>query len=530
MPKKVSTQKTFAGTRKRYSPNPLSEKLILRCQKEETTLSFDDVTLRAKYSEVGPGDVDTSSFFSERVPLKTPLVSAAMIDVTERNTAIEMAIAGGIGIIHRILSPKEQAAQVSSVKHYLNALIEDPITFGLCDAVGDVLLKKEAKEFEFSSFPIVDENSILLGLITGTHLQIYEHSKDTKLKDIMHKISEKKVVTSGPRTTINGAYKVMVRELIKTLPLVDKKGVLKGMYSHKDVARIRFGNRPMYNTDPYGRLYVGAAVGTLGDKNIEERIELLVKKGVDVIVIDNAHVNTKKGIETIKYIKKNYQGRVDIVAGNIDDPEAVDNLIEAGANGIKIGLGPGAICTTRVIAGVGTPQITAILECSKAARYRVPVCADGGIKYPGDVTKAISAGAQSVMVGSLLAGTKESPGKIVEIGGKEFKVYRGMGSKGVMEEHSESVERYSQQKEKEIISQGIESRVPYTGKKVSSIVNELRGGLRAGMSYMGAKDVVEVHQKAHLRRVTSEGKKESHPHGVKAMGDQPNYSVEQGES
>lgn len=485
---------------------------------QEISLTYDDVRLKTGHSTVMPDEVSTESSFSVNVPLKTPIVSAAMDTVTEHQMAIEIAKMGGLGIIHRNLTPEAQAHQVARVKRYLNGLIVTPECVHDGQEVGEILKIREQKSWEFNSFPVLNKDDQLVGILTGNDFDFCDNPAKTA-----REIMTVNPVTAPPGTTINDAYRLMAKNKIKSLPIVDYNGHVKGLYIFSDVKRVKSGSSSKYNIDESGQLRVGAAVGVGSD--ISARVPKLLEQHVDVVVIDTAHGDSAKVLEAIKEIKGNWPD-LDVVAGNISEPESARRLIEAGADGIKVGQGPGSICTTRVIAGIGRPQVTAVYECSRVAdEYGVPVCADGGITHSGDIPVAIGAGAHSVMLGNLFAATKEAPGEIVFLDEKRWKQYRGMGSMGAMEASKAARERYGQSEtgKNGIIPEGVEGLVPYRGSAVDMLV-QLEGGLRRGMGYVGAATIEELRQKATFLRSTPAGLAESHPHDIVITREPPNYT------
>jgi IMP dehydrogenase len=487
-------------------------------EKERLALTFDDVRLIPAYSEVLPDEVNLNSRFSRNVPLKIPLVSAAMDTITEHKLAIEMAKNGGLGIIHKNLSPKEQAWQVSRVKHHLNGKIEDPICVREEDSIEEVLNMREEKAYTFHSFPVLDAGGKLIGIITRNDFDFCD-DLSKKVKDIMTPFP----LTAPENTTIEEAYKILLDKKKKILPLVKKDNEISGIYVFSDVKRIVTGNLCMYNIDSNGKLIVGAAIGVY--KDAFSRLEELVKSDVDVVVIDTAHGHSKGVLETLREIKEQYP-KLDVVAGNIASGEAAETLVRAGADGVKIGVGPGSICTTRIIAGIGTPQLSAIYRCSRAlSDFDIPICADGGLKNSGDITIAISGGANCVMMGNMLGGTDESPGDLITFNGRQWKKYRGMGSLSAMREHRGSKERYQQggRKMKNLVPEGIDGLIPYRGK-LADILIQYVGGLKSGMGYVGAKSIEELREKAQFDRITNAGLNESHPHDILISEEAPNYS------
>lgn len=491
-----------------------------RMNEMRVALTFDDVRLKTDYSEIMPDNVSTEAKFSRNIPLKIPIVSAAMDTVTEYKMAIELAKLGGIGIIHRNLGVENQARQVARVKNHLNGLIRNPVCVNQEEKISDIIKKKAERNYDFHSFPVLDDNENLVGIITENDFDLCEDD-NLKAKDVM----TKQLVKSGPETDLDEAYSIMTKEKKKFLPLVNKENKIFGLYVFSDVKRIKAGNQSEYNVDSKGQLRVGAAIGT-GDEALE-RAKALAEAKVDVLVIDTAHGDSKPVIETLKKIKEKYKD-TDVVVGNVSEPWSVKRLIEAGADGIKVGQGPGSICTTRIIAGIGCPQVTAIYNCSLAAeKYGVPICADGGLKYSGDITIAIGAGAHCVMLGSMLAGSEEAPGEVVFLEGRQWKSYRGMGSLGAMESSNSSRERYRQQssKEGELIPEGVEGVVPYRGK-LKEIIFQNVGGLKRGMGYVGASTINELRDKADFMMLSQAGKSESHPHSINITKDPPNYTRE----
>jgi IMP dehydrogenase len=496
------------------------DKLVLeRAREEGLALTFRDVRLRTNYSQVMPDDVSIESRFSRRVKLKIPVVSSAMDTVTEYALAIELAKLGGIGVIHRNLSLEEQAAQVSRVKHHLNGLIEQPIRIYENDSVASVLSMKEEKGYSFHSFPVINRGDKLVGIVTGNDFEFCEDSSS-----IIGSIMSTDLLVAPQGTTIDAAYELMRREKKKILPLVGADGEITGLYVFSDVKRIKTRSAETYNLDSKGQLRVAAAVGT--GRDALERVKRLVERDVDVIVIDTAHGDSRDVIDTLKMIKERYS--IDVVVGNVSVGESAKRLVDAGADGIKVGQGPGSICTTRIIAGVGRPQISAVYDCAKAINGSdVPICADGGIENSGDIPLVIAAGAHSVMLGSLLAGTEESPGEVIFADGRQWKSYRGMGSIGAMQSSKSSRERYLQQQtgKNQLIPEGVEALTPYKGKLRDAMIQYI-GGLRRGMGYVGAESIEELREKGDFDRITPAGFSESHPHGVRMIKEPPNYRGE----
>ncbi len=495
----------------------ISDNFFGKMDKLGLALSYGDVRLKTQHSDIVPADAVLKTRFSKNVTLNCPLISSPMDTVTEHRMAIAMAKQGGIGIIHRSLSPKEQAREVGKVKFHLNGLIKKPITVDTAMTISDVEKIIQSKHYNFQSFPVINKNDKLLGILTGTDFDFCIDQQKT-----VSEIMSKKIVTAQGEISIENAFKFMQENRKKTLPLIDKNGKLIGLYIFSDVKRIMTDGSAVYNLDRNGNLRVGAAVGT-GEDTLE-RVELLTKKKVDVIVIDTAHGDSKKVLDTLKKLKKRYS-KLDVVVGNVSEAESAKKLSKAGADGIKVGQGPGSICTTRVIAGIGCPQATAVYNCAKALRSsNVPLCADGGIKYSGDITIALGAGADSVMLGNLLAGTEESPGETIMTPNGPVKRYRGMGSLGAMEESQASRERYGQTKneQQKLVPEGVEGIIPFRGK-VGDTIDQLLGGLRSGMGYIGAKNIQQLKENADFYRISGSGLNESHPHDIKITKEAPNY-------
>lgn len=474
-------------------------------------LTFEDVLLVPQYSEVLPKDVSLKTNFTKNLTLNNPLISAAMDTVTEYRTAIMMARLGGIGIIHKNMDIATQAKMVQRVKKSESGVIIDPISIKADASIKEALDLME--EFHISGVPVVDDEGILIGILTNRDLR-FETNLATKVGERMTKMP---LVTAPKGCTLDDAEKIFKESRVEKLPIVDADGHLEGLITIKDLKKRQ--EYPNANKDKYGRLMVGAAISV----GAYDRVAALVDAGVDALVMDSAHGHSKGIIDTLKEIKKNFD--IDVVVGNIANPNAVKDIAKAGADAIKVGIGPGSICTTRIIAGVGVPQITAISDCAAIAKkYGVPVIADGGIKYSGDIAKAIAAGASSVMIGSLFAGCHETPGELITFQGRQYKAYRGMGSLGAMQKGS--ADRYFQEgtaKEK-LVPEGIEGRVPYAGK-LSDVVFQLLGGLRSSMGYCGSKDIPTYQDKAEFVEITSAGLKESHAHDVIITQEAPNYRV-----
>ncbi|HEY8346413.1 MAG TPA: IMP dehydrogenase [Symbiobacteriaceae bacterium] len=476
-------------------------------------LTFDDVLLVPARSEVLPRDVDLTTKLTKTIKLNIPLISAAMDTVTEARMAIAMAREGGIGIIHKSMSIQQQAEEVDKVKRSEHGVITDPI-FVHPDDMVDKALELMAR-YRISGVPVVERGTRkLVGILTNRDLR-FEDNWNQPVANVMTKEG---LITAPVGTTLEQAKEILRRHKVEKLPLVDEHGVLKGLVTIKDIEKAK--KYPNSAKDERGRLLCGAAIGVSPD--VLERTGALVDAGVDVVVLDSAHGHSRGVIETLKLVKRNFP-KLQVIAGNVATPEGTRDLIEAGADAVKVGIGPGSICTTRVIAGVGIPQITAIYECAKAAEETgTPIIADGGIKYSGDIVKAIAAGAHTVMLGSLLAGTDESPGEMEIYQGRSFKVYRGMGSLGAMK--AGSGDRYFQADAPKLVPEGIEGRVPYRGP-LSETVFQLVGGIRAGMGYCGCRTIEELRRNGRFRRITQAGLRESHPHDVQITKEAPNYTV-----
>jgi len=477
-------------------------------------LTFDDVLLIPRYSEVLPKDVDVSTYLTKSIKLNIPLLSAAMDTVTEANTAITMAREGGLGVIHKNMSIEAQALEVDKVKKSESGMIVEPITLEPENKVYEAL--EIMKRYKISGIPIT-KNKVLVGILTNRDLR-FEKNFDRPVSEVMTKDN---LVTAPEGTTLVGAKELLQRYRIEKLPVVDASFRLKGLITIKDIEKAK--KYPNASKDNLGRLRVGAAVGVGPDR--DERVTALLKAGCDVIFIDTAHGHSKHVIDSVKHLRKMFPD-AQLVAGNIATGDAALALIKAGVNAIKVGVGPGSICTTRVVAGVGVPQITAIMECADVAeKYDIPVIADGGIKFSGDITKALAAGAHTVMVGGLFAGTLESPGESVLYQGRTYKVYRGMGSLEAMKMGSK--DRYFQNDVEEIklVPEGIEGRVPYRGP-LSETIYQLIGGLRSGMGYLGCKNIFELRENTQFVKITSSGLRESHVHDVIITKEAPNYRLE----
>lgn len=478
-------------------------------------LTFDDVLLLPQKSDVLPAEVFTETFLTRRIKLNIPIVSSAMDTVTESRLAIAIAQQGGIGIIHRNLSVEKQASEVDKVKRSESGMIVDPITMSPENRIYEAL--EMMKHYKISGVPIT-KNGRLVGILTNRDLR-FETRMSLPISEVMTK---ENLITVPVGTTLEDAHEVLHRHKVEKLLVVDDDYNLKGLITVKDIQKkIQYPNSAK---DTHGRLIVGAAIGVTGD--YLDRAEALVKAKVDVVAIDTAHGHSKRVMDTIQQIKQKFP-EVEVIAGNVATTEATKDLIRCGADGIKVGIGPGSICTTRVVSGAGVPQISAISECARAAKeFGIPIISDGGIKYSGDVTKAVAAGADAVMIGSLFAGTDESPGEIILYQGRSFKSYRGMGSLGAMQAGSR--DRYQMEmetNEAKLVPEGIEGRVPYKGS-LSAMVTQLVGGLKAGMGYCGCATIAELKERAKFLRITAAGLKEGHVHDVIITKEAPNYRLE----
>lgn len=476
-------------------------------------LTFDDVLLVPAYSDVLPRNVDLTTRFSRRIELKIPIVSAAMDTVTESKMAISIAREGGIGVIHKNMSIAEQAKQVEIVKRAENGMISNPVTIRKGATVGDAMAIMS--EYKIGGIPVVDEGGYLVGIVTNRDLR-FQRDMSMQIDNVMTK---ENLITTSRSTDLEAAADILQQYKIEKLPVVDNDNKLVGLLTYKDITKAK--DKPMACKDAQGRLRVAAGVGVTAD--VFDRIEALVQAGVDAIVIDTAHGHSKGVIETLKLAKSKYPD-IDLIVGNIATGEAALALVEAGADAVKVGIGPGSICTTRIIAGVGVPQLSAIYEVAKALKgTNVPVIADGGIRYSGDIVKALAAGSNTIMAGSLFAGVEESPGETIIFNGRKFKSYRGMGSLEAMEKGSK--DRYFQDMEddiKKMVPEGISARVAFKGS-LFEVVYQMIGGLRAGMGYCGAHTIEELHL-AKFTRITNAGVAESHPHDVSITSEAPNYS------
>jgi len=477
-------------------------------------LTYDDVLLVPAFSEVLPREVNIQAKFTRNITINVPIVSAAMDTVTESKMAIAMAQEGGIGVLHKNMTIAQQAMKVRKVKRAESGMIIDPVTLPLNSVVGDA--KANMKEHSIGGIPIVDDTGKLIGIVTNRDLR-FEKNNERPISEVM---TSKNLVTVAEGTSLEQAEAILQVNKIEKLPVINKDNKLVGLITFRDITKLT--QKPIANKDQYGRLRVAAALGVTADA--VDRAEALVNAGVDAVVIDTAHGHTKGVVSVLKEVKKKFPD-LDVIVGNIATGEAAKYLVEAGADAVKVGIGPGSICTTRVVAGVGFPQFSAVLEVAAAIKGSgVPVIADGGIRYTGDIPKAIAAGADTVMLGSLLAGTKESPGETIIYEGRKFKSYRGMGSVEAMKEGSK--DRYFQDIEddiKKLVPEGIVGRVPYKGDLFESI-HQFIGGIRAGMGYCGAKDIATLKETGRFVKITASGINESHPHDVTITKESPNYS------
>jgi len=476
-------------------------------------LTYDDVLLLPGYSEILPRDTDTSTQITRNIKLNIPLVSAAMDTVSEANLAIAMALEGGMGFIHKNMPVEMQAAQVRKVKRSQSGMILDPITLSHDSVAGDA--EKIMRENKIGGIPVVDTNNKLIGIITNRDLRFQKNPK----RPIAEIMTTENLITANAEVGLKEAEEILKEHKIEKLPIIDKDGKLTGLITYKDILKNR--DRPNACKDEYGRLRVGAAVGVTPD--MLDRIEALIKAGVDVVSIDTAHGHSKGVIDAAKIVKQQFPD-LELIVGNIATYEAAKDLAAAGVDGIKVGVGPGSICTTRVVAGVGMPQLSAVYEAARALEGTgIPIIADGGVRFSGDVVKALAGGASSVMIGSLLAGTEEAPGEVIIYEGRKFKTYRGMGSLEAMEDGSK--DRYFQDAEddiKKLVPEGIVGRVPYKGM-VAEVLFQLTGGLRAGMGYCGADTIKKLHE-AKFVKISAAGVAESHPHDITITREAPNYS------
>ena len=477
-------------------------------------LTYEDVLLVPAYSKILPSDVSLQTRFSRNISLNVPIVSAAMDTVTESKMAIAIASEGGIGVIHKNMSIEDQANEVRLVKRAESGMIIDPVTLDTDSLVIDA--KNNMKKYKIGGIPIVSKTGKLVGIVTNRDLR-FEKDNSKKLSEVM---TSKNLITAKAGTSMSQAEEILQTHKIEKLPVVDSKGILIGLITFRDINK--HSEKPTSNKDKLGRLMVSAAIGT--DKDYKKRAQELIKSGVDALVVDTAHAHSSRVGDVLKNLKDSFS-EVDIVVGNIATADAANYLKENGADGIKVGIGPGSICTTRVVAGVGYPQLSAVIEVSEVLKNsKIPLIADGGIRYTGDISKAIAAGADSVMLGSLLAGTEESPGETIIYDGRKFKTYRGMGSVEAMQKGSK--DRYFQSEQadkKKLVPEGIVGRVPYKGQLNESI-HQFIGGLRSGMGYCGAEDIDTLKKSSKFVKITGSGIRESHPHNVSITKEAPNYS------
>lgn len=475
-------------------------------------LTFDDVLLIPRYSRVLPAEVITETLFTRKIRLHLPLVSAAMDTVTESRMAIAMARAGGIGVIHKNMTIEEQAQEVTKVKRAESSMITDPMAITPTQTLAEV--RELFRRHNISGLPVVDQENRLVGIVTRRDL-LFEDEDNKLVSEVM---SRENLITAPVGTSLKKAREILHRHRLEKLPIVDERGRLKGLITAKDI--LKRVEHPFATVDAKRRLRVAAAVGV--GKEAIERTKALVGAEVDAIVIDTAHGHSRRVLETAKRIRKLFP-QLELVAGNVATAEGTLALIKAGVSAVKVGIGPGSICTTRVVAGVGVPQLSAIIECAQVLkRYRIPLIADGGIRFSGDIAKALAAGADSVMMGNLLAGTDESPGEDVLLEGRRYKVYRGMGSIDAMKKGS--WDRYFQESGAELVPQGIVGRVPYRGS-VKEVLFQLEGGLRAAMGFCGCRTISELQRKARFVKITNAGLRESHPHSITIIKEAPNYEA-----
>ena len=480
----------------------------------KTAYTFDDLLLVPNKSEILPREVTTKTYLTKKIALNIPLMSAGMDTVTESKMAIAMAREGGIGIIHKNMTIEEQAREVDRVKRQENGVITDPIYLSANHRLQDA--EDLMGRYRISGVPITDENGKLVGIVTNRDM-IFETNYDRKISEVMTK---ENLITAPENTTVEEAKEILKKHKIEKLPLVDANGCLKGLITMKDIEKVK--KFPNAAKDEKGRLLCGAAVGVTG--NMMERVEALVKANVDVITLDTAHGHSKGVLDAVTEIKKIYP-ELQVIAGNVATAEATEDLIKAGADCVKVGIGPGSICTTRVVAGVGVPQLTAVMDCAEMGRkYGIPVIADGGLKYSGDIVKALAAGASVAMMGSLFAGCEEAPGELEIYQGRSYKVYRGMGSLAAMEKGSK--DRYFQEGNKKLVPEGVEGRVAFKGY-VADTIFQIMGGIKSGMGYLGSKDLDTLYETATFVVQTAAGFRESHPHDINITKEAPNYSVDE---
>ena len=477
-------------------------------------LTYDDVLLVPARSSVMPRQVSTASHLTPDIKLNVPILSAAMDTVTEADLAIALAREGGAGVLHKNMTIEKQAAEVRRVKRSESGMILDPITISPHDTVADA--RSMMARFSIGGIPVVDESDLLVGIVTNRDVR-FELGGETPIREMM---TSDDLVTVPVGTTIDEAVKILQKHKVEKLPVVDDEGYLQGLITFKDIRKRR--KHPNASKDEHGRLRVGAAVGVTPE--VLDRVAALVEVGADFVVVDTAHGHSEGVIETVERVSKRFEDEIDIVAGNVGTAAGTRDLIDAGADGVKVGIGPGSICTTRVVAGVGVPQLTAIMECAAAARERgIPVIADGGIKQTGDISKALAGGASTVMIGSLFASVEESPGETIIYEGRKYKSYRGMGSVEAMDAGSK--DRYFQDAEddlRKLVPEGIEGRVPYSGT-LGEVIHQMVGGLRAAMGYTGSETVDALQRDSQFVRTTAAGMRESHPHDVEITKESPNY-------
>lgn len=478
-------------------------------------ITFDDVLLLPRYSEITPDMVSLKSRLTKHITLNIPLLSAAMDTVTESAMAIALAREGGIGIIHKNMSIEDQAKEVDKVKRSENGVITDPITLSPDKTLEDAL--KLMASYHISGIPITDENKKLIGIITNRDIK-FETDMSRRIEDVMTKDN---LITGKVGTSLEDAKKILGKAKKEKLPIVDDEFHLRGLITIKDIDKIL--QYPNSAKDKYGRLLCGAGIGIT--KDVEERASALIKAGVDVLVLDSAHGDSKNVVVALKKLKKDFPD-VDIIAGNVATYEGARDLMKVGADAVKVGMGPGSICTTRIISGMGVPQITAIMEARRAGEeFDCPIIGDGGIKYSGDITKALAAGADTVMMGALFGGCEEAPGETELYHGRKYKVYRGMGSLAAMEQAHGSSDRYFQSGHRKLVPEGVEGRVPYRGS-ASDVIFELLGGIRSGMGYLGCATIPELQEKSQFIKITSASLKESHPHDIDITKEAPNYQTD----
>ena len=474
-------------------------------------LTFDDVSLITQYADFLPSDASIASRLTKNIDLKIPFLSAAMDTVTEAQMAISMAMMGGIGVIHKNLDPEVQALHVSRVKHFLNGLISDPITFTTSDTLETIAMRRMEKGYDFSGFPILDDDGNLAGILTSKDIR-FARTSNKPVSEIM----TTNIITASPDTDLRQAYDLMKQHKMGKLPLV-KDGKLVGLYSFADVRTLIENEKPLFNRDEKHRLRVAAAIGP-GDY---ERATVLNENAVDVLVVDTAHGHSKGVLDMVSWVKKEFP-HIDVIGGNIATGEAAIALRDAGADAVKVGIGPGSICTTRIVAGVGIPQISAIYSAAQALKGSIPVIADGGIRNSGDIAKALVAGADTVMMGSVLAGTEESPGEKIIFEGRQFVIYRGMGSLDAMKSREGSRQRYGLSNNDDLVPQGIEGMVPFAGT-VSKVMKQYCGGLQASLGYCGTRTIQELKERGQFVRVSAAGATEAHAHDIKITKEAPNY-------